>query len=165
MLSIATHSFRGSYNLDKWLWWWSPCTRSRLSWTWSNAYQEFSKKEYCKRGQCCWNVNSCKVKLIHFGRNLREKLWHLEIPKNVADQFVRDVMRSHHGGTYEGWLVAWELLDLIEALQGLKLCWMLGRSDLVGFVGHSSTNTSDSTKLMLFTTAHWKELWLTSFHF
>jgi len=56
--------------------------------------------------QCCWNVNSCKVKLIHFGRNLREKLWHLGIPKNVADQFVRDVMRSHHGGTYEGWLVA-----------------------------------------------------------
>jgi len=56
--------------------------------------------------QCCWNVNSHKVKLIQFGRNLREKLWHLGIPKNVADQFVRDVMRSHHGGTYEGWLVA-----------------------------------------------------------
>ncbi len=61
---------------------------------------------------------------IHFERNLKEKLLDLGVPKNVADEFVGDVMGSRQGGTYQEGLVDCTTVDEFDqSFTRLEAVW------------------------------------------
>lgn len=61
---------------------------------------------------------------IHFERNLHDKLRELNIPKKIADDFVRDVMAFRTGDTYQKGLVdSVSVSEFNQQLARLEKVW------------------------------------------
>ena len=61
---------------------------------------------------------------IHFERNLHDKLHELNIPKKIADEFVRDVMGFRRGETYQKGLVdCASVSEFDQQLARLETIW------------------------------------------
>ena len=61
---------------------------------------------------------------IHFERNLYEKLRELNVPKRIADEFVRDIMGFRAGDTYQKGLVdCTSVSEFDQQLARLEVVW------------------------------------------